>query len=394
MLSRAAGLSFLLLATALPWSIAPISIALVLCAALTVADWWRPGGERWLRTPIDLPSLGWLAALIVATVFALDPAESAPRIKKAFLLAAIPVAAFHARDARLARAAVVALLVSAAAATVYALVRFAHEGGTFPVRVRGMAGHPLTYGGQAMLLASLAMALIVRGPGRRWVLAAAGFLLLLAPALLGTYTRSAWIATFVAGCVILARVKARLLPLAAAAVLLALLFAPGSYRERAFSVVQPKSIWNVERLLLWDAGLRMFRDHPVTGVGLQDLRPILEQYRSRDAHETHGHLHNVVIQVAATMGIVGLAALVWVWIGLYRTAGHRWRAPLPRGDLDSALRLAAVAALTGFLVAGLFEWNLGDEELLVFLCVLVGMGFAAGRRAGSMEGWPAAPRSS
>jgi len=394
MLSRAASLSFLLLVVALPWSIAPISIGIVLCGALTLATWWRPGGERWVRTPIDLPALGWFLALIVATAFSLDPAESAPRIKKAFLLAAIPVAAFHARDPRLTRAAVIALLVSAATATVYALIRFAGDGGAFPARVRGMAGHPLTYGGQATLLASLALALVFRGPGRLWTAAAGAFLVLLLPALLGSYTRSAWIATFVAGCVILARVKARLLPVAAACVLAALLLAPGGYRERALSVFQPKSIWNVERLLLWDAGLLMFRDHPVTGVGLQDLHPLLERYRSPEAHEEHGHLHNVVIHVAATMGVLGLAALVWLWTGLYRTAGHGWRAPLPRDGVDSALRLAAVAALSAFLVAGLFEWNLGDEELLVFLCVLVGMGYAAGRRAGTIGAWPAAPRSS
>jgi len=394
MLSRAAGLSFLLLATALPWSIAPISIALVLCVALTFAVWWRPGGERWVRTPIDLPSLGWLLALILASVFSLDPAGSAPRIKKALLLVGIPVAAFHARDTRLVRAAVVALLLSAVAATVYALVRFAGEGGVFPARVRGMAGHPLTYGGQATLLASLAMALLARGPGRRWVLAGGAFLLLLAPALLGSSTRSAWIATFISGCVILSRVKARLLPVAAAVVVVAVLLAPSGIRDRALSAIKPASVWNVERLLLWDAGVRMFRDHPVVGVGLQDLHSLLERYRSREAHERHGHLHNVVIQVAATMGIVGIAALVWLWVGLYRTAGHRWRMPLPRGDLDSALRLAAVAALSGFLVAGLFEWNLGDEELLVFLCALVGMGYAAGRRAGTIGAWPAAPRSS
>jgi len=394
MLSRAAGLSFLILVTALPWSIAPISIGTVLCGALTLATWWRPGGERWVRTPIDLPALGWLLALVVATVFSLDPTESTPRIKQAFLLTAIPIAAFHARDPRLARAAIVALLLSAAAATVFALIRFAGDGGTFPARVRGMVGHPLTYGGQATLLASVALALLLRGPGRLWTLSAGAFLALLLPALLGSYTRSAWIATFVAGCVILARVKARLLPAAAALALVALFLAPGGYRARALSAFQPKSIWNVERLYLWDAGLRMFRDHPISGVGLQDLQPLLERYRSPEAHERHGHLHNVVIQVAATMGIVGLAALVWLWVGLYRTAGCRWRAPLPRDGIDSALRLAAVAALSAFLAAGLFEWNLGDEELLVFLCVLVGMGHAAGRRAGAIEAWPAARRSS
>jgi hypothetical protein len=38
-----------------------------------------------------------------------------------------------------------------------------------------------------------------------------------------------------------------------------------------------------------------------------------------------------------------------------------------------------MASLVAFLVAGLFEWNLGDEELVDFLCVVVGMGYAASR---------------
>ena len=77
------------------------------------------------------------------------------------------------------------------------------------------------------------------------------------------------------------------------------------------------------------------------------------------------------------MGTVGLAALTWLLAGLFRTAGHRWRDPLPRSDLGAALRLAAVASVVAFVIAGLFEWNLGDEELVDFLCVVVGMGYAA-----------------
>jgi len=51
-LERMAALSFLLLAAALPWSIAPMSIAVALSGALTLACWWRPGGVRWVRTPV------------------------------------------------------------------------------------------------------------------------------------------------------------------------------------------------------------------------------------------------------------------------------------------------------------------------------------------------------
>ena len=76
LLERAAAFSFLLLAAALPWSIAPMSIAVVLCGVLTLAAWWSPGGARWVRTPVDLPALGWLAALVIATMASSDPAGS------------------------------------------------------------------------------------------------------------------------------------------------------------------------------------------------------------------------------------------------------------------------------------------------------------------------------
>ncbi len=406
-LSRAASFSFLLLAAALPWSIAPMSIAVVLCGALTLAVWWLPGGPRWPRTPVDLSALGWIAALLIASVAGQDPSASAGRITKGLLLAIVPVAAYHARDARLTRRALVILLVSAAAATIYALARFVAQGGAFPVRVRGAVGHPLTYGGQAMLLSTVAIAILVRSRDRRWMIAAGALLTLLAPALLGSYTRSAWIGTVVAAGVILALTRARWLGALAALLVALLMVLPAGYRTRALSAFDTSSTWNVERELLWVAGWRMFREHPITGVGLQDLRPLIERYRPPGAHETHGHLHSVYVQIAATMGLVGIAAFAWLVWRLFRTAGRGLRADLRAGAsgaraepgggargpdaLGLALRLAAVAALTGFLVSGLFEWNFGDEELLDLLFTLVGIAFAAS--FWSRE-WPAAPRSS
>ncbi len=386
-LERAAAVSFLLFAATLPWSVAPISIGVVLCGALTLACWWRPGGVRWVRTPLDLPALGWLAALVLASLFALDPSGSWPNVKKGLLLAVVPVAAAHARDERTARRALAALLRSAAAATVNALVRFAHDGGAFPARVRGLVGHPLTYGGQAMFLLSLGAAIALRVRDRRWRTGAVALSLLVMPALLGSFTRSAWIGTLVAFAVIVARTRARWLPILAGAAVAILLLLPSGYRTRALSAFDTKSSWNVERLLLWDAGLTMFRDHPATGVGLQDLHPMIERYRKPGAHETHGHLHNVVMQVGATMGVVGLIALVGLWVGLARTAVAGPSPPSspspvpppssPRSAFGTAVRNAALGALAGFIVAGLFEWNLGDEELLEFLAVLIGFSFAA-----------------
>ncbi|MGH7680731.1 MAG: O-antigen ligase family protein [Candidatus Eiseniibacteriota bacterium] len=402
-IERAAAVSFVLLVAALPWSIAPMSIGVALCGALTLAAWWRPGGARWCHTPVDWPALGWLAALAIATLTAQDPAASAGRITKGFLLAIVPVAAYHGRDPKLARRAIVVLLVSAAAATIFALAKFMAQGAAFPARVRGAVGHPLTYGGQAMLLATLAAALLLRARDRRWKIGAAALLAALAPALLGSFTRSAWIGTIVAFGVILAATRARWLAILAGGLAVLFLVLPSGYRERALSAFDPTSHWNVERVRLWTAGWKIFRDHPVTGVGLQDLHPWIERYHSPEPHEPHGHLHSIYVQIAASMGIVGLAAFGWLAVGLFRTAGRGWwadrRATCLEGagsaGLDdgfgTALRIAAVAAVAGFLVAGLFEWNFGDEELVDFLFTLVGLAFAAG---GWGKTWPGARPSS
>jgi O-antigen ligase len=373
-IERAAAVAFLLLVAALPWSVAPISIGVVLCGALTLAAWWRPGGARWVRTPIDFPALAWLAAPIVASLFALDPSGSWPNVRKGLLLALVPVAAYHARSEKGARRAVAWLLVSAAFATIYALIRFGQDGGAFPARVRGLVGHPLTYGGQAMLLVSIAAAVLLRVRETRWRVGAVALLLGLLPALLGSFTRSAWIGTLVAITVVVARFRARVLPFLGVAAVVGVLLLPPGYRSRALSAFDTKSVWNVERVKLWTAGAGIVRDHPVTGVGLQDLRSTIDRYRTEKANEVHGHLHNVWLQVAATMGIVGLAALVALWIGLFRTAAAP---PSPVTPFGRAVRDAALGALAGFLVAGLFEWNLGDEELVNFLATLVGAAFAA-----------------
>ena len=382
-LTRASTVSFLLLAAALPWSMAPISIALVLCAALTLLV-WGVHREGWTRTPVDAPALAWLLALALASAFAVDPAGSWPRVAKGLLLFMVPVAAYHARDERIARRAIAVLLVSAVAAAVFALIRFAAAGPHFPNRIRGAVGHPLTYGGQVLLFASLATAIAVRGRGR-WRAGALIALAVLLPALAGTYTRSAWIGYVVALAVIVAFTRARWLAGVLGGVAAVALVLPGAYRERAFSILDLQNPWNRERLHMGDAGVRMLRDHPWTGVGLQDLHSLYETYKPPGAVEPAGHLHSVYVQVAATMGLVGLAALVFLVVGILRAtsrafvnwkrAGARYGSP--PGEFAAAISLGVSAAFAGFLISGLMEWNLGDEELLDLLCVLVGIAFGA-----------------
>lgn len=378
-LARAQDLAFLLYLLVLPWTIAPMGIAAGLWAACVLAG--AGYGFRWTRTPLDLPALGWAAALALAAVFAVDRAGSLPRLAKALFPLLTGLAAAHATAAAGPRA-VAALLGSATLAALVGLGGFLMDGATFQARARGPTGHYMTFAGQLLLFLSLALGLALAARGR-WRLGALGAALPLGAALLATFTRSAWLGLVAAVTVMLALWRPRWLLAVPVLVAVAVVTAPQPVRTRLAGIFDPANVYNRERTLMWDAGTRMYRDHPVTGVGLMDLGPLYDRYRSPAALERAGHLHSVPVHVAATMGSVGLAAWLALMTGLALCAVHGLRWQLPAASPAAGVRLGVLGALAGFLVAGLFEWNLGDEELLHPLYALAGVAWAARRWDGS-----------
>lgn len=371
-LERAGGWSFLLLVAALPWSIAPMSIAAGLCAALTLALWLRRPA-RWPATPVMWPALAWAVALALSAAFALDRAASLPRLTKALFPLLVPLAATHARLPARGRRAVAVLLGSATLAALYGLVLYALRGAAWPDRARGAVGHYMTFGGQLMLWVTLAVAVLALERSRRWRAGALLAALAGGVALAATFTRSAWLGLAVALATLLGFARPRGLPALAAVLALGLVLAPASFRERAGSAFDPHDSTNLQRTYMWQSGLAMFRDHPLTGVGPGGMKEIYDRYMLPQATERAGHLHSVPVQILASMGLVGIAAFVLLYGSLFACAGSARRG----AGMAAAVRLGVTALLVGFLVNGLFEWNFGDEELLYPLFVLAGIAWAA-----------------
>ena len=384
-LDRGAGLAFLLLAAVLPWSIAPMGIATALCGALTLAMVVR--GAPWPRTLVELPALAWAIAMLLSAMLAEDRSASLARLTKVLFPALVGLAAFHARVPGRGRQALAVLLGSSAVASAFGLARFVQHGASFAARARGPVGHYMTFAGQLLLFTSVAAGVAVLARERRWRALALATLIVGGLALAATYTRSSWLGVAVALATTVAVARPRWLPGLAVMVALAVVLAPASYRARLQGMFDPANEWNRERTYMWEAGARIFRDHPLTGVGLQDLHAVYDRYRSQLSRERAGHLHSVPVQIAASMGIVGLLTFVLLYGSLFRTTGRGLSAAARAGGLSAGVRLGVRSALAGFLVAGLFEWNFGDEELLYPLYFLTGLAWAA-------AGWEADPPGS
>jgi putative inorganic carbon (HCO3(-)) transporter len=227
------------------------------------------------------------------------------------------------------------------------------------------------YLGRALPFA-VALAIWVR-PGRRVYLAISAAIAL---ALLVTFSTGAWL-----GAAAEALVLAWLVgPRAVAAVLVAggLVGAGGLLLLTRLGVerVLSGATWTFRRQI-WASALAMVRDHPLTGIGLDNF---LYRYQLRYilpeawAEPNISHPHNWVLQFWLELGLLGLVAALGLLARFFWVA-HRQLLASPHGE-RRALLAGAAASMVGWLVHGagdnsyflvdlsiLFWWHLALVEI-------------------------------
>jgi len=184
-------------------------------------------------------------------------------------------------------------------------------------------------------------------------------------------TRNAWLGALV-GLGVIAILRApKLLWGLAAAVAVVLVLRPAPVVGR-LTVVDPSS---VDRYYMWQAGIDMIRDKPVFGQGPGRILAVYPEYRWPQApNALQPHLHDNALQIAAERG---LPCLVW-WLWFVAAAmGDAWR-EVRRGAGWPAV--AAFAFLAAFMAAGLFEYNFGDSEILMFTLLVAALPYALRRQ--------------
>ena len=138
------------------------------------------------------------------------------------------------------------------------------------------------------------------------------------------------------------------------------------------------------RLQLWQSTLKMLRDHPLTGVGLDQF---LYEYRGRyilpDAWQQPdlSHPHNVILNYLVRLGIIGLVAGVWLQIAFWRLA---WATQQYLKENDATTR-ALVAGLMGsmavFIGHGLVDQVYFAIDLALIFFMTLGLMYQIGEGA-------------
>ena len=203
-------------------------------------------------------------------------------------------------------------------------------------------------------------------------------LLLLAGALVLHFKRGALMA---AACVLLVMAvlsrRGRLLG-ALALVGLALAAVP-QMRDRALMVRNEFTLSLQGRYPIWtQVAPGLLRTHPF-GVGWKALRHEDLRKHSRHVQQGLNHLHNNALQVAVDFGWLGLGAwLAWMLAEGVRMA-RAWARRRAAGGPEAALALGVLCGFVGLMLVGVVEYNFGDTEIFMLLCLLWGLGAALAR---------------
>jgi len=388
-LTRIAAWSFVLFVAATPVATAPMSIAGGLCLAITLLAWLTRSGPARVATPIDRPALLMLLAMGLATITSLDRPASAANLAKGLIPFVAGVAAWHTLAAKRGAAALAALFVSGSVVSLIGFARFLAAGGHYPARAIGLTGFWMTYSLELLLVTCLALGVAITSGDRRWRLAGIATALACSVGLVASFTRSAWLGLAVALGVLLGVRRPRWLMALVPLLVITYFALPGELGARLRSAFNPAHEANRERVMMWDAGVRAFRDHPWTGVGLQNLTTLLERYRVPGEVEHPSHVHNSYFQVALASGAIGLAAFLVLCGALLVTVAGGAGLRSGRG-LGPGVRLGATAGTLGFMLAAFFDHPFGDQPLLFLIFSIAGIAWAA---RGWREGAPASASS-
>jgi O-antigen ligase len=290
------------------------------------------------RTPYDIPIALFMLAAVVAVFIAPDH-RGALGIFRAYIVE--PIAIYYVVTAVFETAEAPQTLLAAWGAgtilfaidEVFVFLRAFLSGGLIPGHAA--AAFDINPNSVAMYLEPLigvAAGFALFGRGRqRW--AAIATLAFMLPAELATLSRGGLLALGILAVIAVLTVSSWPLRIALAvgavvgAVLISFLPVVGS---RVATALTPMTGTFFGRVGIWVVTLRMLRDHPVFGAGLNAYQTTVAPYRAVDPQlSPEPYPHNILLTTWSELGVLGLAAFAFIlgslivrpWMSFSRAVG-------------------------------------------------------------------------
>jgi len=389
----------------LGFSITLSETALALLTLVWLGRLRDPDYRRAASWPLVAPVTAFVAATLLSALVSGHPATGLPASRGLLLILALYATADALPGVEAADRFLSALAVVAAAAALMGLLQVGFCPQPEPSdglarwffhrcdRARAAFSIYMTLAGvlNLVLLATVPR-LLPTGSFRGWSVPT--WLITLA-GLAATLTRGAWVG-FASGVLAFLPAARRGRWLLAGGLLLlaiAALAGPAHLSRRLASMADPHDPTVREREYMWRSGVAMWKEQPWLGLGPGGVKREYRRYAIPGAIKTRtGHVHNTPLQILVERGVIGLAAWLWIWAAFYKrviTLLRRFPADAGR---ERALVTGSLAAVTGFLIGGLSEYNFGDSEVVLVAWTVMALPFVVERDIRSPSPCSAPPR--
>jgi O-antigen ligase len=170
------------------------------------------------------------------------------------------------------------------------------------------------------------------------------------------------------------RNRARNLAVAVLLVVPCITLLPSSPLNRFFKPNEGDRIGQEDRVIVWRAGWKIIKEHPLFGIGAGQFRRQVQSYEGT-GEDVQSLAHNTYVEVAAEMGIgsllLFLSILVFTFLSLERTSRMALRNHAPKLLQVSALSIQA--SLVGYAVSLCFLTGQYQKHLwfMIFLSIVL-----------------------
>lgn len=121
------------------------------------------------------------------------------------------------------------------------------------------------------------------------------------------------------------------------------------------------------RIPQMQVALNIIKTNPLLGVGINNYTEVMHEYDTTDiklTSITRHQVHNIFLQIAAEMGIMGLAIFIWLVLMVYKEGLSYIKSS--EGTM-SGIVVGIIAGTSAFLIHGLVDAaSLGNHLFLIF----------------------------
>ena len=344
-----------------------------------------PPRPRLRPSAISKPLLLYILLAAFSCFFSLEPALSWARMRTVSLFLLALLVAANLNEERWLKRLIAALLASSLFTAAFTAWRYLAARPAFaapPLRAEGFFGNYIPFSELLMLVAAFAWGLFMAALISRQRKQATWLLLILLPiaaVLITTGTRAATAALVLAIVItIWLRSAWRWRVIAAAAAVLIIALGSVWYRYQRhgqgwLSVNDPGTQY---RLLMWQDGVRLALQHPLTGIGMDSVERHGRELGIR-AYERYpklkSHFHSTPVQIAAESGVLALAAWIWLMTACFAAPLALLRADSQPDVFVRGCALGSLAALLAFNAISLVHYIAGDAEVMIVFWLLAGL---------------------